>query len=82
VLYGYGLDNKLGRTIILSNIQVPGSELEPEQEQTFTRREKKLYAKAVGQRTATKRPIKKRKARSLGKADAPKTKTRSSSKRS
>lgn len=38
------------------------------EEQTFTRREKKLYAEAIQQRTAAKRPVKKRKKSAVGKA--------------
>jgi hypothetical protein len=41
---------------------------EPIEEQTFTRREKKLYRAAIGQRTEAKRSVKKRKASALGKA--------------
>ena len=43
-------------------------DIEPEEEQTFTRRQKRLYEQATGQQRAEtkERVIKKRKARTLG----------------
>ncbi len=51
-----------------SELYNKGFGLEPIEEQTFTRREKKLYRAAIGQRTEAKRSVKKRKASALGKA--------------
>ena len=52
-----------------TNIQVPDGDFEPEYQETFTRRQKRLYEQATGQqRTETKRIVTKRKASTLGKA--------------
>jgi hypothetical protein len=54
--------------IRLINIHVPEPNWEPEQEQTFTRRQKRLYEQATGQqRTEAKSRITKRKASTVGK---------------